>query len=102
MKGFKWFKLLLVAIMFSTILAACSSSNEELQTVRVAKVTRSIFYAPLYVALEKGFFEKEGLEIELTTVPGGDKTMTTLISDGADVALIGSETSIYVNAQGTD
>ena len=50
----------------------------------------------------KGFFEEEGLEIELTTVPGGDKTMTTLISDGADIALIGSETSIYVNAQGTD
>ena len=96
MKGFKWIKILLITVMFSSILAACSSSNNELQTVRVAEVTRSIFYAPLYVAIEKGFFEEEGLEIELTTVPGGDKTMTTLISDGADIALIGSETSIYV------
>ena len=55
MKGFKWIKLLLITVMFSSIVAACSSSNNELQTVRVAEVTRSIFYAPLYVAI-KGLF----------------------------------------------
>jgi NitT/TauT family transport system substrate-binding protein len=65
-------------------------------------VTRSIFYAPEYVAIEKGFFKEEGLDIELTTTWGGDKTMTTLLSNGADVALVGSETSIYVHAQGSN
>jgi NitT/TauT family transport system substrate-binding protein len=51
--------------------------------------------------MAEGFFEDEGLNVELTTTWGGDKTMTTLLSDGADIALVGSETSIYVHAQGS-
>ncbi|MBA4536885.1 ABC transporter substrate-binding protein [Bacillus aquiflavi] len=70
--------------------------------LRIAEVTRSIFYAPQYVAIEKGFFKDEGLEVELTTTWGGDKTMTALLSDGTDIALVGSETSIYVYAQGAN
>lgn len=83
-------------LLFSIV--ACGNSNG--QTVRVAEVTRSIFYAPQYVAIEKGFFEEEGLDVQLTTAWGGDKTMTALLSNGADIALVGSETSIYVYAQG--
>ncbi|OXB92757.1 MULTISPECIES: ABC transporter substrate-binding protein [Parageobacillus] len=84
-------------------LAACNKqTKEEIKTVRVAEVTRSIFYAPQYVALSKGFFKNEGLKVELTTTWGGDKTMTTLLSGGADIALVGSETSIYVYSQGTN
>lgn len=79
------------------ILAGCSTSSEK---IRIGEVTRSLFYAPQYVAIEKGFFSKEGLEVELTTTWGGDKTMTALLSDGIDVALVGSETSIYVASQG--
>ena len=66
----------------------------------MSEVTRSIFYTPLYVAIEKGFFEENGINLELKTGWGGDKTMTALLSDGADVALVGSETSIYVYKQG--
>lgn len=102
MKGFKWLRFLFTMVIFTLIFTACTAQQDGLQKVRIAEVTHSIFYTPLYVAIEKGFFEEEGLEIDLTTVPGGDKTMTTLISDGADIALVGSETSIYVNAQGTD
>ncbi|HAQ06955.1 MAG TPA: hypothetical protein DCR24_05300 [Bacillus bacterium] len=98
-----WFKaglpLFLIFILMIP-LAACGNDKEE--TVRVAEVTRSIFYAPQYVALEKGFFEDEGLKIELTTTWGGDKTMTAVLSNAADVALVGSETSIYVQAQGSN
>ncbi|MEI5908785.1 ABC transporter substrate-binding protein [Bacillus spongiae] len=83
------------------ILSGCNEGSTTLKKVKVAEVTRSIFYAPQYVALEKGFFEEEGLAIELTTTWGGDKTMTTLLSNGADIALIGSETTIYVYSQGT-
>lgn len=53
----------------------------------------------MYVAVEEGFFEEEGLEIDLQTTWGGDTTMTTLLSDGIDIALVGAETSIYVYAQ---
>jgi len=85
-------------------LASCTiggSEEEKLEKVKVAEVTRSVFYAPLYVAIEQGLFKEEGLDVEVTTVWGGDKTMTALISDGADVALVGSETSIYVSARGS-
>ncbi|MDQ0165396.1 ABC transporter substrate-binding protein [Bacillus horti] len=99
-----WLRIILCVVLVLTMvsLAACSSSTNGLEQVRVAEVTRSIFYAPLYVAVTKGFFEEQGLEVEITTAWGGDKTMTTLISDGADIALVGSETSIYVYQQGTD
>ncbi len=42
------------------------------------------------------------MDIELTTTPGGDKTMTALLANNIDVALVGSETSIYVYQQGSD
>ncbi|HLS10465.1 ABC transporter substrate-binding protein [Lentibacillus sp.] len=91
-----------VALLSSLLLimSACGSGN-EMTNIKLAEVTRSIFYAPQYVAIEKGFFEEEGLNIELQTTWGGDKTMTALLSDGADIALVGSETSIYVHAQGS-
>jgi NitT/TauT family transport system substrate-binding protein len=102
----KWFKIslsvsLIAILMFS--LAACNSQppTKKLEKVRIAEVTRSIFYAPQYVALAKGFFKNEGLDVQLATTAGGDKTMTALLSGGADVALVGSETSIYVYAQGS-
>ncbi len=101
----KWLQTGLGILLILTLtigLTACGEKEEAVQKVRVAEVTRSIFYAPEYVAIEKGFFKDEGLDIELTTTWGGDKTMTTLLSGGADVALVGSETSIYVHAQGSD
>ncbi|WP_134683101.1 ABC transporter substrate-binding protein [Brevibacillus migulae] len=90
---------LAASVGFMTLLAGCGGSGSE--KVRIGEVTRSLFYAPQYVAIEKGFFKEEGLEVELTTTWGGDKTMTALLSDGIDVALVGSETSIYVDQQGS-
>lgn len=94
--------LLAVVLIATAALAGCGKGDSEKQTVRIGEVTRSLFYAPEYVAIAKGFFEEEGLNVELTTTPGGDKTMTALLSNVIDVALVGSETSIYVNQQGTD
>lgn len=79
------------------ILSGCSQTPDK---IRIGEVTRSLFYAPQYVALEKGFFKEQGLDVELSTIPGGDKVMSALLSDGIDVALVGSETSIYVSQQG--
>jgi NitT/TauT family transport system substrate-binding protein len=100
MRGLKIVSSILLSFILIAALAACGGGKKE--TIRIAEVTRSIFYAPQYVALEKGFFEEEGLEVTLTTTWGGDKTMTTLLADGAEVALVGSETSIYVYAQGSN
>ena len=93
MRGLRF--LLILCIVF---LASCSEKAEVID-VSVGEVTRSVFYAPLYAAVEKGFFEEQGLHVEITTIPGGDKTMTALLSDGVDIALIGAETSVYVAGQ---
>lgn len=93
---------LLMGSLFLLLFMLTACGKEELKEVRVGEVTRSIFYAPQYVAIEKGFFEEEGLKVKLSTIAGGDKTMTALLSDGIDIALVGSETSIYVTAQGAN
>lgn len=90
---------LLACFIILFVTAACSKTGDDVTSIKLAEVTRSLFYAPQYVALEKGFFEEEGLNVELQTTWGGDKTMTALLSDGADIALVGSETSMYVYAQ---
>jgi NitT/TauT family transport system substrate-binding protein len=98
----KWWLLLLAAALASvTVLSGCATRSGEGNKVRIGEVTRSIFYAPQYVALTQGMFKAEGLDVELMTTPGGDKTMTALLTNGIDVALVGSETSIYVQQQGS-
>src|SRR5690625_1737644 len=84
-------------ILMLILLSACSST--DMTEINLAEVTRSVFYTPQYVAIENGYFEEEGLDVDLQTTWGGDKTMTALLSDNADFALVGSETSIYVYAQ---
>lgn len=95
--------------IFSTIIAicltllpftACNKSDDKLTTVRLNEVTHSIFYAPLYVAIENGFFEDEGLKIELTNGGGADKVMTALLANDADIGLMGVEATIYVYLEG--
>jgi NitT/TauT family transport system substrate-binding protein len=99
MKAMKTTSLLLLSLIVIFSFSACSFGGSSKETIRVSEVTRSIFYAPLYVAISQGFFEEEGINLELTTTWGGDNTMTSLLSGGADVALVGAETSIYVFAQ---
>ncbi|WP_332698076.1 ABC transporter substrate-binding protein [Halalkalibacter lacteus] len=91
--------LLLLSLVLIVAISSCSFGGSNKDTIRVSEVTRSIFYAPLYVAISQGFFEEEGIDLDLTTTWGGDNTMTSLLSGGADVALVGAETSIYVYAQ---
>lgn len=97
-------RLLLTPMLFilgCSLLSGCGGDSSAVK-VKVGEVTRSVFYAPEYVALTQGFFKDEGLDVELQTIPGGDKTMTALLSGAIDVALVGSETSIYVYQQGAD
>jgi len=98
----KWWKISLSVMLAGMMVFLAACGDKEMTKVKVGEVTRSIFYAPQYVAISKGYFEEEGLEIELSTIPGGDKTMTALLSGGIDIALVGAETSIYVTAQGAN
>ena len=76
-------------------LEACDFSH-----VRFTEVAHSIFYAPQYVAIEKGYFKNEGLDMTLITGFGADKTMTAVISGEADIGFMGAEASIYAYQEG--
>ena len=89
-----------LAVIGGIVKALLPSEENRLETLRVVEVTRSPFYAPQYVALSKGFFEEEGLDIQLSNGFGGDKTMTALLSGDADIVLVGVEAAVYVNARG--
>jgi NitT/TauT family transport system substrate-binding protein len=64
--------------------------------IRYNEVVRSILYAPAYVAIAKGYFTDAGFDVTMATANGGDKSMAALLSGGADIALMGPETAIYV------
>lgn len=87
--------LLAVAAVSSAVMA-----EEKLTKVTLNEVAHSIFYAPQYVALEKGYFREEGLDVELVTGFGADKVMTALISGEADIGFMGAEASVYAFQEG--
>jgi NitT/TauT family transport system substrate-binding protein len=64
--------------------------------VRYSEVVRGFLFAPAYVAIAKGYFKDAGIDQTLSTAQGGDKTVAALLSNSADIALIGPETAIYV------
>ena len=74
----------------------------ETTKVRVNEVTRSVFYAPQYVAIAKGFMKEEGIDVELTTGQGADKVMTAVLSGQSDIGFAGPEAAIYVYNEGKE
>ena len=73
-----------------------AQAAKPLTKVRYAEVVRSLLYAPKYVAISKGYFKDAGLDVSMFTAQGGDKAMAALLSNAADIALIGPETAVYV------
>lgn len=79
-----------------------SPAKQEIVKVKFSEVIRSIFYAPHYIAMAQGFFEEEGLEIDMNTAQGSDKGAAALIAGTADISLVGPETAIYIFNQEGD
>lgn len=96
--------LTLMLILSVGLLSGCgqkNDSNEELTKVTLNEVAHSIFYAPMYVAIEEGYFAEEGIDITLITGFGADKTMTAVLTGEADIGFMGSESTIYTYVGGT-
>lgn len=89
-----------VLSMLLVVLTGCDKSTAGLTKVRLQEVAHSIFYAPMYVALEEGYFQEEGLDVELTNGNGADKVMTAMIAGEADIGFMGPEATIYVYNEG--
>lgn len=113
------FAAVLAAVLSLTALTACSqeeTTKETSETVSdhtdakkedsspvsltLNEVAHSIFYAPMYAAIEEGYFEEEGINLDLVCGFGADKTMTAVISGEADIGFMGSEASIYTYNEG--
>ena len=90
----------IIAISVATITIINGKEKNNLTKIKLAEVTHSIFYAPQYVAISEGYFEDEGLEIELILTPGADKVMAAVLSKDVDIGFSGSEATIYVYQNG--
>ena len=98
---------ILVIILLAIIIQMISNKsetkeNKELEKVKVSEVTRSVFYAPQYVAINNGYFKKYGIDIDLTTGGGADTVMTAVLSNQVDIGFAGPEASIYVYNEGKE
>lgn len=97
--------ILILAMLCSIVGVIINQNNkekQELETIKVNEVTRSVFYAPQYVAINNGYFKENGMNIELTTGQGADAVMTAVLSNQCDIGFAGPEASIYVYNEGKE
>lgn len=97
---------ILCAVTMLFVLSGCgvkdSAATDGKTKVVLNEVAHSIFYAPMYVAIEEGYFAEEGIALTLVTGFGADKTMTAVLTDEADIGFMGSESTVYTYAGGTE
>lgn len=99
--------LIVIAVIAATVIIIFNNFDDNtdtptLTTLQVNEVTRSVFYAPQYLAIANGFFEEENLEVELTTGQGADKVMTAVLAGQSDIGFCGPEAAIYVYNEGKE
>ena len=92
----------IIAFVVTVIKIKNGKDNGETKTIRVNEVTRSVFYAPQYVAINNGYFKENGIEVDLTTGQGADAVMTSVLSNQCDIGFAGPEASIYVYNEGKE
>lgn len=103
-KVFTLFCVFMLTCFSSLMFISCGKQNNSTDAKKLIKlneVTHSVFYAPLYLAINLGYMEENGIEIELTNGGGSDASMTALLSHSADIALMGPETVVYVESSGS-
>lgn len=94
--------IMVVAVAIYFVTRDNTEKTATLKKISVNEVTRSVFYAPQYVAIANGYMAEEGLEIELTTGQGADKVMTAVLAGQSDIGFAGPEAAIYVYNEGKE
>ena len=99
MKTKKVMAAILAVLLAAGALTGCGNAEQtngpKKTRVVLNEVAHSLFYAPMYVAIEEGYFADAGIDLELVTGFGADKTMTAVLSGEADIGFMGAEASIY-------
>ncbi len=102
----KKFLTICLCMVLTLSFVACgtqkTNDGNKIEKVRLGEVTHSVFYAPQYAAISLGYFEEEGIEIELSNLQGADKVMSAILSNQIDVGFCGPEASIYVYNEGRE
>ena len=88
--------LVIITIFFHVIKNNNNKDSNDMKKITLAEVAHTIFYAPMYVSLEKGYFKENGIDVELILTSGTDKVSAALLSGYADIGLCRSEATIYV------
>lgn len=91
---------LIIAVSLFLLVNIDKNKESSNDVVRLAEVTHSIFYAPLYVAIENGYFEDEGIDLELILTSGADKVSAAVLSNTVEIGFAGPESAIYVYKNG--
>ncbi len=94
--------IILIILLVVTYTTWHKKEETGLTKIRLAEVTHSAFYTPLYVAIENGYFKEEGIEIELLLTPGADKVAAAVLSGDVEIGFAGPESAIYVYAGGEE
>ena len=101
-KIFKNITLAIASLFLLLPTSACKEADDGLKTIHVNEVTHSVFYAPFYLAESLGYFEEEGIKIEVTNGGGADNVMAAVLSGDADIGLCGPEAALYVLIGGSN
>lgn len=94
--------LVILAIAIGILVSQRQDKTNQAKVIQVSEVTRSVFYAPQYVAIQNGYFDKHNLQVELTTGQGADAVMTSVLANQVDIGFAGPEASIYVYNEGKE
>lgn len=92
--------ILITLVSLILLINVEDKKNTNLDKIKLAEVTHSLFYAPLYVAIENGYFEEENINLELILTSGADKVSAAVLSNTVEIGFAGPESAIYVYENG--
>lgn len=95
-KIFYTFLVILLLVLCLIFFLPKKEKNDNMNSIKIAEVTHSVFYAPLYVAIEEGYFRNENIDIKLILTPGADKVSAAVLSGDVQIGFAGAESAIYV------
>ena len=95
-KIFYTFLVILLLVLCLIFFLPKKEKNDNMKSIKIAEVTHSVFYAPLYVAIEEGYFRNENIDIKLILTPGADKVSAAVLSGDVQIGFAGAESAIYV------